>query len=155
MRRVLLTMIVAVLAAAQASAQNPLNIDKVFDGDLAKSKNAIEILVTGERANRIELTTYHSLAVENEPSAAAIIERAVAADGAKALDKEVEYRGNHIYFGFYTLPTIKVNDKPMCRYIMYLNQNLASKKPTDKVTLVYIESHRDAHYVKSLIAKNK
>ena len=80
---------------------------------------------------------------------AEIIENLVVKDGAKAIDKEVEYRNGQLYYGFYTLPKYKRSN----RYIFFLNQNLARKSPKNVVTLIYMEGEASAERIKKLIRK--
>lgn len=131
-------------------AQTSLQVNKLFDGRYRKLPNAVEIVVTGELANKLKLNVFRSLSLSEDKSVEQEIERLVVKDGAKALDKEVEYREGNLYYGFYRFKSEK---KAMNRYVFYLNQAYASKNPVNKVTVIYMESRESADYIKSLIKK--
>ncbi len=131
-------------------AQTSLQVNKLFDGRYRKLPNAVEIVVTGEMANKLKLNVFRSLSLSEDKSVEQEIERLVVKDGAKALDKEVEYREGNLYYGFYRFKSEK---KAMNRYVFYLNQAYASKNPVNKVTVIYMESRESADYIKSLIKK--
>ena len=136
------------MASSTAVAQNGLNINQLFDGRFKKATGATEIIVTGSRANEIGLKVYHSLSVTNEIQAE-LIESHVIKDGVQAVDKEVEYRNGQLYYGFYTMKSVKGNK----RYIFFLNQNLARKSPKKVVTLIYMEGNATPEQIKKLIRK--
>ena len=157
-RIVSLTLILAIVTI-HAAAQAGLQINQLFDGRFHNASNATEIVVTGEKAREIGLNVYHSLSVVNDQKAGQQIESLVTKDGAKAVNKEVEYRNGRIFYGFYTLTPLSLKSRkkrqlsPINRFILYLNQNLQRQKPKDTVILIYMESEQNGSYVKSMIGK--
>ena len=148
MKRITIIILTCLLTTMAAMAQPGLNINRLFDGRYKKAAGATEIIVTGVQAREIGLTLYHSVSVTDKTQAE-IIENLVVKDGAKAVDKEVEYRNGQLYYGFYTLPKLKrIN-----RYIFFLNQNLARKSPKNNVTLIYMEGVASPDEIKKLIRK--
>ena len=148
MKQFIIIILTCLMATSTAVAQNGLNINQLFDGRFKKATGATEIIVTGSRANEIGLKVYHSLSVTNE-SQAELIESYVKKDGVQAVDKEVEYRNGQLYYGFYTMKSVKGNK----RYIFFLNQNLARKSPKKVVTLIYMEGNATPEQIKKLIRK--
>ena len=148
MKRITIIILTCLLTTMAAMAQTGLNINRLFDGRYKKAAGATEIIVTGVQAREIGLTLYHSVSVTDKTQAE-IIENLVVKDGAKAVDKEVEYRNGQLYYGFYTMPKYKnIN-----RYIFFLNQNLARKSPKNNVTLIYMEGVASPDEIKKLIRK--
>lgn len=142
--------LVMLFSSLTVFAQTSLQINKLFDGRYRKLPNAVEIVVTGESANKLKLNMFRSLSVSEDKGVEQEIERLVVKDGAKALDKEAEYREGNLYYGFYRFKSEK---KAMNRYVFYLNQAYASKNPVNKVTVIYMESRENADYIRSLIKK--
>ena len=147
MKRITIILI-CLLSAMAAIAQTGLNINRLFDGRYKTAAGATEIIVTGVQAREIGLTVYHSLSVTDK-NQAELVEGLVVKDGAKAVDKEVEYRNGQLYYGFYTMPKQKQSN----RYIFFLNQNLARKSPKNVVTLIYMEGFANQDEIKKLIRK--
>ncbi len=148
MKRITIIILTCLLTTIAAMAQTGLNINRLFDGRYKKASGATEIIVTGVQAREIGLTVYHSLSVTDK-NQAELVEGLVVKDGAKAVDKEVEYRNGQLYYGFYTMPKQKHSN----RYIFFLNQNLARKSPKNVVTLIYMEGFANQDEIKKLIRK--
>ena len=148
MKRITIIILTCLLTTIAAMAQTGLNINRLFDGRYNKASGATEIIVTGVQAREIGLTVYHSLSVTDK-NQAELVEGLVVKDGAKAVDKEVEYRNGQLYYGFYTMPKQKHSN----RYIFFLNQNLARKSPKNVVTLIYMEGFANQDEIKKLIRK--
>ena len=149
MKRISLIIITCIVAALPVLAQSGLNINSLFDGRYKKDPHATELIVTGPGARDINLMVYHSLKV-TQKSQQNLVESLVVKDGVKAIDKEVEYRGGQLYYGFYCMPATKSGDH---RYIFFLNQNLAKNSPKNMVTLIYMEGKATAEEIKKLIRK--
>lgn len=143
--------IVSLVVMLPVFAQEGTHVNELFDGRYRKSPNAVEIVVTGKAANKLKLNTFHSLTVSDDNTAVRTIESLVVKDGATAIEKETEYRGGKLYYGFYRLKSIKAKSRGMNAYLFYLNQALAGKNPMNKVTVIYMESEENADYIKSLI----
>ena len=150
MKRIRILFLIYVLVSLPIFAQKGLHVNEFLDGPYRNSPNAVEIVVTGAMANKMKLNVFHSLTISNEKNVVDNVERLVIKDGVTAVDKETEYRGGKLYYGFYRL---KPDDgaKGMNKYLFYLNQMLASKNPTEKITIIYMESRESANYIKSLI----
>lgn len=149
MKRIFLIFLLTSMATLPVLAQSGLNINNLFDGRYKNNPYAVELIVTGSNAKEINLDVYHSLKV-TQKSQQNLIESLVVKDGAKAVEKEVEYRSGQLYYGFYTLPQTK---KGHNRYIFFLNQNLAKKTPKNMVTLIYMEGKATSEQIKNLIRK--
>ena len=157
MKRITTIMIVCLLFATAATAQEGLNINRLFNKDLKTDEwvtqelnGKTEIIVTGKKAKEMGLSIYHSLSLSNSTKTERDnIVNLLAKDAAQALDKDVEYRNGQLYYGFYTLRPNKKNK----RYIFYLNQNLARKSPKNVVTIIYMEGKKSPEEVKKLIRK--
>lgn len=147
----LVILMICVASFLPVWSQTGLNVNALFDGRYRKSPNAVEILVRGEEARKIGLTTYRSLSLSSDVKETERIESIVTKDGATAVDKEVEYRGGKLYYGFYTLKPVYVNGRQLNRYLFYLNQNLNNRNPVDKVTVIYMEGRASSKYIKQLI----
>ena len=148
MKRITTIILTCLLTTMAAVAQKGLNIDRLFDGRFKNAAGATEIIVTGSQAQEIGLTVYHSVSVTDKAQAE-IIENLVAKDGSQAVEKEVEYRNGQLYYGFYTMQTLKRKN----RFIFFLNQNLARKSPKNNVTLIYMEGQASAEKIKKLIKR--
>lgn len=157
MKRTIFIILTCLLTYVSAMAQQGLNINRLFNENL-KTKDWVtqelndktEIIVTGDKAKEMGLSTYHSISLNNgKKQDRESIEALVIKDGAQALDKDVEYRNGQLYYGFYTLKPNKHNK----RYIFYLNQNLARKSPKNVVTVIYMEGKKSPDEVKKLIRK--
>lgn len=149
MKRISLLLIIMAAGFGLGWAQSGLAINALFDGRYRNLDNATEIVVTGQKARSISLNAYHSLTITGDAAAERLVTRLVAADGAKAKSKDVEYRAGGLYYGFYELQPVRFNN----RYIFFLNQNLAKRNPEDKVILIYMEGNVSAKYIKSLIGQ--
>ena len=156
MKRIFLILTIA-CGALMMAAQSRLHIEALFDGRYQNSPSATEVLVTGSKAQKLGLSEYHSLTLTDAAQLAAV-EQAVTRDGLKAKEKEVEYRGGHLYYGFYVLQPAQatsVRKKPAepQRYLFYLNQSLARTSPVDKVTLIYMRGYLSVAEVRKLIGR--
>ena len=157
MKRIVIIVMACLVASSAAMAQAGLNINRLFNEDLKTDEwvtqelnGKTEIIVTGNKAREMGLSTYHSVSINyGKKAEKETIEKLVLKDGAQALDKDVEYRNGQLYYGFFTLKPNKRNK----RYIFYLNQNLAKKSPRNIVTVIYMEGKKSPEEVKKLIRK--
>lgn len=146
MKRMIFIFILTLVAAGAAQAQHGLAIASLFGGRYKHSPHATEIVVTGPKAERINLDVYRSLSVTDRALVPPVV-RAVTSDGSKAVSKEVEYRQGRLYYGYYVLSPRNGNN----RFIFYLDQSLARKQPANVVTLIYMEGDVSSAYIKKLI----
>ena len=101
MKRIIIICI-GLLATITAMAQQGLNINSLFNEKLITDEwvtqelnGKTEIIVTGNKAKELGLTTYHSISVTGKAkSDRSAIERLVIKDGAQAIDKEMKH-GTH------------------------------------------------------------
>ena len=157
MKRTIFIILTCLLTCVSVMAQQGLNINRLFNENLKTDdwvtqelNGKTEIIVTGDQAKEMGLSTYHSISLNSgKKQDRESIEALVIKDGAQALDKDVEYRNGQLYYGFYTLKPNKRNK----RYIFYLNQNLARKSPKNIVTVIYMEGKKSPEEVKKLIRK--
>ena len=149
--RFLMFILIALSVWSTATAQEGLNISKLFDGQFRDDKNAVETIITGDPLYEYDLSYYHSLSLSNDSTKVSLLEPLVTKDGATAINKEVSYRGGRLYYAFYTLPPrngklgIRVN-----RYIFYLNQYAVGR---NGVILIYMSGGATSEQVKKLIKK--
>ncbi len=147
MKRIITTTAIVVLMAVAALAQSAsLNVSQAFT-HYGKARGCTEIIVTGKKARSIGLDRYHSL--ETPAAYAASIAAMVTRDGATAADRETEYRGGQLYFGFYKLRRAGGAN----RYVFFLNQALARTRKADRVTLIYMEGPATKEQVRKLISQ--
>ncbi|MCM1482749.1 MAG: DUF6108 family protein [Muribaculaceae bacterium] len=126
-----------------ASAQKGLNVAGAFEPRFRDLPGAVETILVNDKVRRVNLSLYHALTLTGHPESAEELERMVARDGAKAVNKEVRYASGHLYYGFYTLPRQGVN-----RYLFYLNRHL---RGGDKIILVYLEGAASPEDVRKLL----
>ena len=139
--RLLILTCLAIAAALCASAQTGLNIEGAFQPKYRTLPGAVETVLVNDKLRDVNLSLYHSLAITGHADISQELERMVARDGAKAMDKEVRYASGHLYYGFYTLPRKGTAN----RYLFYLNGHL---KGTDKIIIVYLEGKATRDQVK-------
>lgn len=142
---------IALSVWASSTAQEGLNISKLFDGQFRDDKNAVETIITGDPLYDYNLGYYHSLSLSNDSTKVSLLEPLVTKDGATAVNKEVSYRGGRLYYAFYTLPPVKNKlGLNINRYIFYLNQYAVGR---DGVILIYMSGSATREQVKKLIKK--
>lgn len=152
MKRVITMILMSVLVSLAVNAQSRLHVLELL-GRYRTLPNVVEVHVTGKEARTVNLETYRSLSMPASIENARKVEQMVVKDGVTAKEKEVEYRGGRLYYGFYMLSPVIKHDKKLNRYLFFLNQSLAKKNPVDKITMIYMEGEADTDYIKSLIRK--
>lgn len=134
-----------------SSAQTGLNIEELFNGQFRDDKNTTETIITGEPLYDYNLGYYHSLTFSDAQSKVDIIEPLVVRDGAKAVDKEVSYRGGKLYYAFYSLsPGKSKSGKNVNRYLFYLNQYAVGR---DGLIIIYLSGSASREQVKNMLKK--
>lgn len=152
MKRVVIMILMSVLMSLMMNAQSRLYVSELF-GKYRALPDVVEVYVTGKEARTVNLETYRSLSMPASLDEAKIVEQMVVKDGVTAKEKEIEYRGGQLYYGFYMLSPVMKNDMKLNRYLFFLNQSLAKKNSTDKITMIYMDGEADVDYIKSLIRK--
>ncbi len=146
-----------ICGAAMARAQTGLAINSIFGGRYATDPKVTESIMSGNqkflKQNHLTvLATFKAPASEY----AEFVERAVSADAAKAIGKNVRYKEGKLYFGLFILPPVSQGDKKLNRYLYYLH-NTSAKKPN--VLVVYLEGtlneQQVSDLIQSLTRKNK
>ena len=141
----LLIIMAAAMIPAEISAQGGLNIGQAFTPRFRDLKGTTETLIVKDRLRNVNLEKYHSLSISGHPETGKELEAMVTADGRTAVSKEVRYKGGHLYYGFYQLPSIKHSVR---RYIIYLNGHLAGDP---KIILLYLEGSATPEQVKKML----
>ena len=140
---ILLTLIYAVTAA---SAQNSLNIGKLFGDKYRQNENTTETIISGDALKGTGLDFYRSLVINGSPKLADEISSTVMKDGNDAVSREVKYIDGKIYYARFMLkPERKSN-----RYILFLNTHL---KGGNRIMLLYMTGKADLEEIKKLINK--
>lgn len=152
MKRIVTMILMGVLVSLTMNAQSRLYVLELF-GKYRTLPDVVEVHVTGKEARTVNLETYRSMSMPASIDEAKIVEQKVVKDGVTAKEKEVEYRGGQLYYGFYMLSPVIKHDKKLNRYLFFLNQSLAKKNPMNKITMIYMEGKADIDYIKSLIRK--
>lgn len=152
MKRIVTMILMGVLVSLTMNAQSRLYVLELF-GKYRTLLDVVEVHVTGKEARTVNLETYRSMSMPASIDEAKIVEQKVVKDGVTAKEKEVEYRGGQLYYGFYMLSPVIKHDKKLNRYLFFLNQSLAKKNPMNKITMIYMEGKADIDYIKSLIRK--
>ena len=147
MNRQLITFVLVAFAIIAAKAQDGLNVAELYDGRYRENPNAVETIISGDGLSQYDLDIYHGLSIRGlSADEQKKIERLVAKDGSSAVDKEVNYKGGYLYYGFYSLPP---KNKKNC-YLFYLNNNM---KKGDKIIILYMEGRAGARKIKKMITK--
>lgn len=152
MKRVVTLILMCVILTLTMNAQDRLQVLKLF-GRYRALPDVVEVHVTGKEAKSVKLDVYRSLSMPATIDEAKKVQQVVVKDGVKAKEKEVEYRGGQLYYGFYVLSPIVKYDAKRNRYLFFLNQSLAKKNPVDRLIVIYMEGKADVDYIKGLIRK--
>ena len=142
-------MILFLLLAAAASAQTGLAVSDLFGDSYVDNRGVRLMKIEGGELKKMKLQKFYSFTISDpDAETAATIESKVKRDGARAQDKEVQYKDRHLYYGFYQLrPTAGRSN----RYLVYLNQ---SEGHNGKILVIYLEGNASLNDVKKLIEKN-
>lgn len=140
-----MTVMMTVLAAAALMAQKGMAVERFFDGDYGRRKEATKVEVRGKRLQGYHLTLFRSVTLRADEAAFREMERSVAADGNAAVDKETGYMGDRLFYGFYCLPPVRGAN----RYLFFRN---ASLRPggEPEATIVYMEGHATLEELKKM-----
>ena len=140
----LITLLALMIAVTSVSAQNSLNIGKIFGEKYRQNEKTTETIIMGDALKGTGLDTYRSIVIRDSPELADEISTAVIKDGSDALSREVKYIDGKIYYAHLMLkPLDKYN-----RYIFYLNTNLNGG---NKIMLLYMIGKANLDEIKKLI----
>lgn len=137
MKRLLISLIIALTAVMASTAQAGLNINRVFTGTAAASPEATMTIMSGN-SSYLKSHNLTALATFKGPSEkfAKTIEPLVVADATKASGKNLRYKNGHLHYAFFALPPLKSGKLTINRYVYYLDND--SEKDRN-ITLVYLE----------------
>lgn len=141
--------ILFMLLSAVASAQTGLATSDLF-GDTYIGNQGVRLMkIEGGELKKMKLQKFYSFTV-TAPDAelAASIESKVKRDGARAMDKEVQYKDKRLRYGFYQLRQAADYSN---RYLVYLDQ---TDSTGGKILVIYLEGKASLNDVKKLIEKN-
>lgn len=150
MRRKIITLLLSIVALLPAAAQKDLAIADLFDGRFQKRGDAVEILLKGQNINGYNLSLFRSLILPVDQKSGLLIEKKVRADAALAVEKEVGYKENRLYYGFFRLPPRRQQGPN--RFIFFRNNGLRKdRKPM--LTLIYMESTANMEELRRTFSK--
>ena len=143
--KIFLILLIAILKKSlNAAATTPASLAQLFDGTYQKKNHATETIITGAPLKPYSLSTFHSLAVTEDPLLALPLEKAAVADGAHALWKETVNKGGRMESGVYELKPQGKNR----RYVLYLNSFLSGG---NEAIIIYLEGKATPQQIKKLI----
>ena len=127
-------------------AQKDLQISKVFD-QYGEKKGVVMVDLTNEMLDGYDFSSFKSITIKNNPSAADFIRKCLEKDqeGAKKV-KQV------IANGVLTSVYLQLPRKGQLYRLILFNETF---NPENKITLIYIESKNDSENILKLILKKK
>lgn len=145
--KIYITLFFLCVGALSSQAQSGLMINSIFK-DYHRADYVTETIVSGSQLKGTGLDTYRSIIIngENARKCAAAIAKAVMADGASSVSKEVNYIDGHLYYAHYMLKPAGNRN----RYIFFVDNTL---KGDSRVMLVYMEGKASPEEVRRLIKK--
>lgn len=146
MKRLLLTLIMAIAWALTTYAQKGLNVAPYFSDTYCNDKSVTMVEVTRDSGKMPGIDCYRSIMVIGNEALSEQLEKAVKKDGAAAKSKEVIYKKGKLYFGMYFMGGTGEHR----RYLYFLNQKAVGK---EKTMLIFIEGDISEEMAKSLIKK--
>lgn len=146
MKQFITLLMALMLASAAATAQNSLNIGKIFGEKFRQNEKSTETIITGDALKGTGLSTYRSLVILDSPELADEIAAAVIKDGNNALSREVKYIDGKIYYAQFMLKPMDIYN----RYVFYLNTCLNGG---NKIMLLYMIGTAGLDDIKKLIRK--
>lgn len=138
------------LCSLPLMAQKHLQVGHFFGSNYGKQKEATEILMKGKRLKPYNLMLFRSLTLPTQSINIAEIEKAVTADGSKAIDKETGRKGKRLYYGFFQLQPLK----GLNCYLFYRNNSLnPANSRKANITLIYMEGKASLDELKKSFAR--
>lgn len=130
--KILITSLLLV-GTSTAQAQEGLTIAPLFAGQYNHDKQAVVVLIKGDKLKEYHLSLFRSIAITDRPDDVALFEAAVRADSSKANNSETVKSGNNTIAGYYQLPPASPGGEN--RFILF------RKLSPDDATLIYLEGH--------------
>ncbi|ADQ79941.1 hypothetical protein Palpr_1802 [Paludibacter propionicigenes WB4] len=127
-------------------AQKDLQISKVFD-QYGEKKGVVMVDLTNEMLDGYDFSSFKSITIKNNPSAADFIRKCLEKDqeGAKKVKQVVAN-------GVLTSVYLQLPRKGQLYRLILFNETF---NPENKITLIYIESKNDSENILKLILKKK
>lgn len=134
MNRLLSFVFSLILCTVAATAQNGLEINKIFGQSLSQQRGVTENLMRGGPIKEYGLTLFRSISLDDSAmDLAPAIEAAVLKDSRLSGELEEQRKDGVLYYSFFPLPQLK---KGHNRYVFYLNRTLIGESG---VVLIYME----------------
>jgi len=128
----LLAIIAILLAGVSAKAQEGLFVEDLFNGDIISYKMMKRAFIHGSQLKPYKLDTYKSLSFTVDESMLHTVEVLVLRDAYDAVDKQMDYVGEHLSYALVSLPQSGVGAN---RYLCYQAKEI---KGLWDVTVVYL-----------------
>ncbi len=128
----LLAIIAILLAGVPAKAQEGLFVEDLFNGDIISYKMMKRAFIHGSQLKPYKLDTYKSLSFTVDESMLHTVEVLVLRDAYDAVDKQMDYVGEHLSYALVSLPQSGVGAN---RYLCYQAKEI---KGLWDVTVVYL-----------------
>ncbi len=128
----LLAIIAILLAGVSAKAQEGLFVEDLFNGDIISYKMMKRAFIHGSQLKPYKLDTYKSLSFTVDESILHTVEVLVLRDAYDAVDKQMDYVGEHLSYALVSLPQSGVGAN---RYLCYQAKEI---KGLWDVTVVYL-----------------
>ena len=128
----LLAIIAILLAGVSAKAQEGLFVEDLFNGDIISYKMMKRAFIHGSQLKPYKLDTYKSLSFTVDESMLHTVEVLVLRDAYDAVDKQMDYVGEHLSYALVSLPQSGVEAN---RYLCYQAKEI---KGLWDVTVVYL-----------------
>ena len=140
----LLTLIVVLVSSPDLFAQKDLHINDVFK-TYGKKVNVEMVYLSGEMLEDYELSTFKSIKIKDDPTAADFVRKCLAMDekGAKKIKQVVSK-------GVVTSIFLQLPPKGKYNRLILFNEKF---KPNQQLVLIYIESENDSDEILKLLLK--
>lgn len=139
MTRILLLLTVLLSLATEACAQQGLNVDHVYEGNVVKKSCMVENIIKGKQLACYKLHFFRSIKFKATEKQRAEIERCVDADMRYAQDLEME-RGTRLNYAMMTLKPMG-EKAPKEGELWYLCYQCVPVKGVYAITLVFMQGH--------------
>ena len=149
MKWFILSIIALMATISMLNAQDGLAVAQLFEGQYRDKENVTEVYMEGKVLRAYDLSLFRSMTVANDTAIAGQMERLVAVDARKAIDKEIGSKGGRIYYAF-----LAFNDGGTHRYIFFRNGMLQEgSKP--EAAIIYMEGDATLENLKKTFIRRK
>ncbi|MDE6226155.1 MAG: hypothetical protein K2M63_01395 [Muribaculaceae bacterium] len=158
MKRLIFLLIAIAGICFSAFSQVGLNIDRLLNSKYTSDPNVTETYISGDRNKFLRKHNLTAFLTFKGPADkyGKMAEGLIIADAAKAIGKDVRYKGGRLYCGLYTLKPATVKGRKVNRYLYYVNTGAVKGK---HLMIVYLEgtlSEAEAHkLIRSMVRKVK